>query len=195
MDGCKVSFRRTIRRLEEASGSGTTLVSVYVPARTSQFGRMTKKIADELSVASNIKSRETRSRVTSALRSILVKLKSIRKVPPRGLAIFCGVDTEAVAHSERSKQNLTVVIPPIGTIPHALYSCGSTFELSPLHKIAQQAESGASVGFVVVSGTGTVFARLAGDSGTEIVQNTSVRLPKKHGRGGQSAPRFQRQRI
>jgi peptide chain release factor subunit 1 len=49
-------------------------------------------------------------------------------------------------------------------------------------------------GFVIIDGTGTLWATLQG-SAKEILQEISVMLPKKHGRGGQSAPRFGRIRL
>lgn len=49
-------------------------------------------------------------------------------------------------------------------------------------------------GFVIIDGSGTLWATLQGNS-KEILQEISVMLPKKHGRGGQSAPRFGRIRL
>lgn len=46
-------------------------------------------------------------------------------------------------------------------------------------------------GFVVVDGNGCLFATLQGNMRT-ILQKVTVELPKKHGRGGQSANRFAR---
>lgn len=46
-------------------------------------------------------------------------------------------------------------------------------------------------GFLIVDGSGALFATLQGNVRT-ILQKISVELPKKHGRGGQSANRFAR---
>lgn len=46
-------------------------------------------------------------------------------------------------------------------------------------------------GFIIVDGAGALFATLQGNVRT-IQQKISVELPKKHGRGGQSANRFAR---
>lgn len=48
-------------------------------------------------------------------------------------------------------------------------------------------------GFIVVDGGGALFATLQGNTRT-ILQKITVELPKKHGRGGQSANRFARLR-
>lgn len=48
-------------------------------------------------------------------------------------------------------------------------------------------------GFIIVDGNGAMFATLQGNV-RHIVQKITVELPKKHGRGGQSANRFARLR-
>lgn len=54
-------------------------------------------------------------------------------------------------------------------------------------------ESDAKFGFIVMDGNGTLFGTLAGNT-RDIVHKFQVDLPKKHGRGGQSALRFARLR-
>ena len=49
-------------------------------------------------------------------------------------------------------------------------------------------------GIIVIDGNGTIFVRLDPQKGTSILKRMQVSLPKKHGRGGQSAPRFERLR-
>jgi peptide chain release factor subunit 1 len=49
-------------------------------------------------------------------------------------------------------------------------------------------------GFIIMDGNGTLYGTLQG-SHREIVHKFSVELPKKHGRGGQSALRFARLRL
>lgn len=48
-------------------------------------------------------------------------------------------------------------------------------------------------GFIIVDGGGALFATLQGNQ-RNIQQKITVELPKKHGRGGQSANRFARLR-
>jgi peptide chain release factor subunit 1 len=45
-----------------------------------------------------------------------------------------------------------------------------------------------------MDGNGVLFGTLQGNN-REVLQRMSVQLPKKHGRGGQSAMRFARQRV
>ena len=49
-------------------------------------------------------------------------------------------------------------------------------------------------GFIVMDGNGTLYGTLAGNT-REILYRFTVELPKKHGRGGQSAARFGRLRM
>lgn len=49
-------------------------------------------------------------------------------------------------------------------------------------------------GFIVMDGSGCLFGTLQGNA-KEILHKFSVELPKKHGRGGQSALRFARLRM
>ncbi|WP_411023289.1 Vms1/Ankzf1 family peptidyl-tRNA hydrolase, partial [Salmonella sp. s51228] len=49
-------------------------------------------------------------------------------------------------------------------------------------------------GFIIIDGNGALFGTLSGNT-RDILHKFTVDLPKKHGRGGQSALRFARLRI
>ncbi len=49
-------------------------------------------------------------------------------------------------------------------------------------------------GFIVMDGSGSLFGTLSGNT-REVMHKFTVDLPKKHGRGGQSALRFARLRM
>jgi len=55
-------------------------------------------------------------------------------------------------------------------------------------------ESDEKFGFIVIDGNGSLFGNLAGNTRT-VLHKVTVDLPKKHGRGGQSALRFARLRM
>jgi peptide chain release factor subunit 1 len=55
-------------------------------------------------------------------------------------------------------------------------------------------ESDSKFGFIVMDGNGSLFGTLSGNS-REVLHKFGVDLPKKHGRGGQSALRFARLRL
>ena len=60
--------------------------------------------------------------------------------------------------------------------------------------LSELLESDDKFGFIVMDGNGCLFGTLAGNT-REILHKFSVDLPKKHGRGGQSALRFARLRL
>ena len=49
-------------------------------------------------------------------------------------------------------------------------------------------------GFIVMDGNGSLFGTLSGNT-RDVLHKFTVELPKKHGRGGQSALRFARLRL
>jgi peptide chain release factor subunit 1 len=59
--------------------------------------------------------------------------------------------------------------------------------------LSELLESDSRFGFIVMDGNGTLFGTLAGNT-REVTHKFTVDLPKKHGRGGQSALRFSRLR-
>jgi len=52
-------------------------------------------------------------------------------------------------------------------------------------------ESDEKFGFIIIDGAGSLFGTLTGNT-REVLHKFEVDLPKKHGRGGQSALRFAR---
>lgn len=73
----------------------------------------------------------------------------------------------------------------------SLYLCDNKFHTEAL---AELLESDAKFGFIVMDGHGALFGTLSGNT-REVVHKFTVDLPKKHGRGGQSALRFARLRT
>lgn len=72
----------------------------------------------------------------------------------------------------------------------SLYLCDNKFHTEALSELL---ESDSRFGFIVMDGNGTLFGTLAGNT-RDIIHKFTVDLPKKHGRGGQSALRFSRLR-
>ena len=75
-------------------------------------------------------------------------------------------------------------------INRSLYLCDNKFHTEALSELL---ESDQKFGFIVMDGNGTLFGTLAGNT-REVIHKFTVDLPKKHGRGGQSALRFSRLR-
>jgi hypothetical protein len=65
------------------------------------------------------------------------------------------------------------------------------FHTEPLKELL---ESDDKFGFIVMDGSGCLFGTLSGNT-REVLYRLMVDLPKKHGRGGQSALRFARLRL
>ena len=72
----------------------------------------------------------------------------------------------------------------------SLYLCDNKFHTESLSELL---ESDSKFGFIVMDGNGSLFGTLAGNT-REVIHKFTVDLPKKHGRGGQSALRFSRLR-
>jgi peptide chain release factor subunit 1 len=69
--------------------------------------------------------------------------------------------------------------------------CDSRFHVESLTELLQDDQK---FGFIVMDGAGTLYGTVCGNH-REVLHKFSVELPKKHGRGGQSAQRFGRIRM
>jgi hypothetical protein len=86
---------------------------------------------------------------------------------------------------------VTIDFEPFKPINTSLYLCDNKFHVEALKELL---ETDDKFGFIIMDGNGCLFANLAGNT-REILHKMSVELPKKHGRGGQSALRFARLRL
>ncbi|GFF22426.1 eukaryotic peptide chain release factor subunit 1 [Aspergillus udagawae] len=177
--------KKLIKRLEAARGNGTSMISLIIPPKD-QVSRAAKMLAEEFGTASNIKSRVNRLSVLSAITSTQQRLKLYNKVPPNGLVIYCG----EIITSEGKERKINIDFEPFKPINTSLYLCDNKFHTEALSELL---ESDQKFGFIVMDGNGALFGTLSGNT-REVIQKLSVDLPKKHGRGGQSALRFARLR-
>lgn len=83
-------FKKLLKSLGEMSGSGTSMVTMFVPCKPDALNKANKKLSDEASSASNIKSQSNKKSVMDAITSIGEKLKLYKEVPKNGLIILCG---------------------------------------------------------------------------------------------------------
>ncbi|RHN63383.1 putative 50S ribosomal protein L30e [Medicago truncatula] len=179
-------IKQLMKNLEAARGNGTSMISLIIPPRD-QISRVTKMLANEYGTASNIKSRVNRQSVLGAISSAQQRLKLYNKVPPNGLVLYCGT---ILTDDEKEKKE-TFDFEPFRPINASLYLCDNKFHTEPLNEIL---ESDDKYGFIVMDGNGTLFGTLSGNT-REVLHKYTVDLPKKHGRGGQSALRFARLRT
>lgn len=169
-------IKRLINKLENCKGNGTSMVSLVVPPKD-DINRISKLLTQELSTAANIKSRQTRQSVLTAITSTKEKLKLYKQTPPNGLVIYCGV---IYMEDGKTEKKINFDFEPFRPINQFLYFCGGKFQTEPLNCLLQDDEK---FGFVVVDGNGALYATLQGNS-REILQKITVELPKKHRKGG-----------
>jgi peptide chain release factor subunit 1 len=188
-------LRRTIQYLSSLRGRGTSLVTLIVPAQ-SQLSRTTKLLSDEYSLSSCIKSSQTRHNVQQALSAAQGRLRLYTQntLPANGLVLYSGIVYDDEQHRETK---ISMCIEPLNPLQHGLYRCETHFLTDFLQQQIMDNINDFNArryGIIVVDGNGTLFARLDPQQGTTILKRFQVSLPKKHGRGGQSAPRFERLR-
>jgi len=179
-------IKHLIKKLSKQRGNGTSMISLIIPPKD-QISRVNKMLGDEYGTASNIKSRVNRLSVLSAIVSTQQKLKLYSKVPTNGLVVYCG--TILTAESKEKKVNID--FEPFKPINTSLYLCDNKFHTEALNELLEDDDR---FGFVIMDGNGSLFGTLCGNTRT-ILHKFSVDLPKKHGRGGQSALRFARLRL
>lgn len=178
-------IKNLIKGLEAARGNGTSMISLIIPPKD-QIARVSKMLGDEYGTASNIKNRVNRQSVLSAITSTQQKLKLYNKVPDNGLVIYCGT-----IMTMKGEKKVNIDLEPFKPINTSLYLCDNKFHTDPLKELLTSDEI---FGYVVMDGNGALFGTLSGNA-REVLHKYTVDLPKKHGRGGQSALRFARLRL
>lgn len=183
----RYQFRRMLEDLASKRGRGTELISVYI---TPDFAlsKVTQQLRDEQGTASNIKSKTTRKNVLGALERVIQFLRTYtakHKTPPKnGMAIFCG---NVAGRADFSNIRLYWVEPP-EPITVRMYRCDQEFVLDPLWGMLQVKET---IGFITLDRREATLATLRGKR-IEIARRLTSGVPGKHGKGGQSARRFER---
>ena len=177
--------KKLIKSLENARGAGTSMISLILPPK-SQLSQATNMLTQEYGTASNIKSRVNRLSVLAAITSTQQRLKLYSRVPDNGLVVYCGT----VLTPEGKEKKVNFSFEPFKPINTSLYLCDNKFHTEALSELL---ESDARFGFVIMDGNGTLFGVVSGNTRT-VLHKLSVDVPKKHGRGGQSALRFSRLR-
>ena len=162
------------------------MISLVIPPKD-QVSRVNKMLSDEYGTASNIKSRVNRLSVLSAITSTQQRLKLYARVPTNGLVIYCG----SIITDEGKEKKVNIDFEPFKPINTSLYLCDNKFHTEALDELLEDDDK---FGFLVMDGNGALFGTLCGNT-REVLHKFSVELPKKHGRGGQSALRFARLRL
>ena len=187
-DRRKYEFRKVIEELTDYSGSGTQLVTIYVPP-DKQISDVADHVIQEHSEASNIKSKSTRTNVQDALTSIKDRLRYYDTFPPdNGMVLFSGaVDTGG----GQTKMITEVLERPPQPVQSFRYHCDSSFLTAPLEEML--ADQGL-YGLIVLDRREANVGWLRGKR-VEPVKSTTSLVPGKQRKGGQSQRRFERLRM
>lgn len=181
----RYEFKKTLEKLEAKQGSGTELISLYIPP-DKQIHDVTGQLRDEFGQCANIKSKQTRTNVQSAISSILSRMKYYKNPPPNGMAVFCGT---IQLGGDRSDLECTIIEPP-EPLNLYMYRCSSNFELEPLKEMLEEKNV---FGLLVLDRREAFWGFLRGNR-IEPVSGVTSTVPGKQRKGGQSSVRFQRLR-
>jgi peptide chain release factor subunit 1 len=187
-DKQKYEFRKVIEELKDYNGSGTQLVTIYVPPER-MISDVVAHVTQEHSEAANIKSKDTRTNVQDALKSIKDRLKYYDTKPPEnGMVLFSGAVDSGGGRTEMITRVLENPPQPVESFR---YHCDSAFLTEPLEGML--ADKGL-FGLVVLDRREANVGWLRGKR-VEPVKSASSLVPGKQRKGGQSAQRFARLRL
>ncbi|AXR80432.1 peptide chain release factor aRF-1 [Natrarchaeobaculum sulfurireducens] len=187
-DRKKYEFRKVIEDLKNYEGSGTQLVTIYVP-EDRQISDVVAHVTQEHSEAANIKSKQTRTNVQDALTSIKDRLRYYDTYPPEnGIVLFSGAVDSGGGQTEMVTKVLESPPQPVESFR---YHCDSDFLTEPLEEML--ADKGL-YGLVVLDRREANVGWLKGKR-IEPVKSASSLVPGKQRKGGQSAQRFARLRL
>jgi peptide chain release factor subunit 1 len=179
----RYDFKKAMEEIKDLRGRGTELISVYVPP-SKQISEVAAYLRNEYSQSSNIKSKGTKKAVMGAIESILSRLKYFRHPPEHGLVFFVG---EIPTSGDQTKMVQFTLEPP-EPITTFLYRCDSSFYTEPLLDMLADKKA---YGLIVVDRSEATIGLLIGKR-VQVIRNIQSLVPSKHGKGGQSAQRFER---
>jgi peptide chain release factor subunit 1 len=169
--------------LGSIKGMHTELVSVLIPFGTNIY-QVANQLSAERSTAENIKSKQTRTAVTTALDTIVRKLKEYKQTPPNGLALFCG----NVSDKEGVQDIQLWAIEPFKPLNVRTYRCDKLFVIEPLKEMLEVDEV---FGLLVMDRREATIGVLEGKQ-IRVIRTLTSGVPGKIKAGGQSAARFER---
>jgi peptide chain release factor subunit 1 len=179
----RYSFQRKLDEIAGVRGRATELVTLYVsPGK--QLSDVMSYLRNEYAQSSNIKSRTTRKNVMWAIESLMGRVRQFKEPPANGVAFFVGSKAVGADKSEP----VTFIVEPPEPLNTYLYRCDSTFFLDPLLAMVHEPDVW---GLIVMDRAEVTIGLLRGKR-VEALKNRQSLVPSKHGRGGQSAHRFER---
>ncbi|MFY9717790.1 MAG: peptide chain release factor aRF-1 [Thermoplasmata archaeon] len=179
----RYSFQRKLDEIAASRGRATELISLYVsPGK--QISDVMNYLRNEYAQSSNIKSRTTRKNVMWAIESLMGRVRAFKEPPSNGVAFFVGSKAVGADKSEP----VTFIVEPPEPLNTYLYRCDSSFFLDPLLTMVHEPDLW---GLIVLDRAEVTLGFLRGKR-VEALRNKQSQVPSKHGRGGQSAHRFER---
>ncbi|MEM4258830.1 MAG: peptide chain release factor aRF-1 [Candidatus Thermoplasmatota archaeon] len=179
----RYDLKRTLEELKACKGKHTELISLYIPP-SKQISDVTAYLRNEFSQSQNIKSKTTRKNVTSAIESILSRLRQFKQAPPNGVVFFVGHKSIGADQTEM----VAFVIEPPMPINIFLYRCDAEFFTEPLDAMLSETDI---YGLLLIDRRECTIGMLRGNR-IELLRYMTSQVPGKHGRGGQSQRRFER---
>ena len=140
---------------------------------------------DELGQSANIKSKQTRKNVQSAIEVIMQRIRLFKVAPENGLVLFVGMIPRGGPGTEKME---TYVFEPPEPITTYWYQCNNEFFLEPLEYMIEERET---YGLAVIDRKEATIATLRGKK-VNILNHLTSGVPGKHKAGGQSQRRFDR---
>lgn len=168
----KELLEQRIEEVEDATGSGTAMVSLYISAGSS-ISSERQRMSQEKSEAQNIKSDQNRKNVEKAISKVNDILKRYKQTPENGLVVFAGVTEDGSV--EFVFDNLDEALE------YSDYTCDNRFRTDPLR---ERVSPDHSIGLLVVERGGSTIGELRG---TRIVTyyDEDSNVMGKHNAGGQ----------
>ncbi len=179
----RYTFQRKLDEIAACKGRATELISLYV-SPTKQVSDVMSYLRNEYAQSSNIKSRTTRKNVMWAIESLMGRVRQFKEPPANGVAFFVGNRAVGADKSEP----VTFIVEPPEPLNTYLYRCDSSFFLDPLLAMVHEPDTW---GLVVMDRAEATLGLLRGKR-IDVLRNKQSLVPSKHGRGGQSAHRFER---
>lgn len=179
----KDELEEIVEVLGKYKGRHTELISVYISAGF-DVNSVQRQLEAEKSTAKNIKSTATRKNVSDALDKIVRHLKTLKKTPENGLAIFAGNISKVESQDDLQLWDIEPPMP----LKIRLYRCDKEFVLEPLQ---DQLEVDEIFGLLVMDRKEAAIGILEGKR-IELLQKMTSGIPSKVRAGGQSSQRFHR---
>lgn len=179
----KHNLKKLVRNLEKIRGRHTELVSVYIPSGY-DLNKILTHLSQEQGTASNIKDKNTRTRVIDSLEKMIRHLRIYNETPENGLAVFAGNSAE---RDDKLDINVWSIEPP-KEINTRLYKCDQIFHTGILKDMLEHKEV---YGLIIIDRTEASIGLLRGTQIIELAYKHSS-IPGKMKAGGQSAQRFSR---